>query len=49
MKRSLIRAVNRGMFPTIGYSYYEYALTLEERDPGLSCCFLEYARIFRAR
>ncbi len=46
VKRSLIRAVNRGMFPTIGYSYYEYALTLEERDPGLSLLFSEYALEF---
>ena len=33
----------KGQFPILGYSYYEYALSLQDRDPYSSLIYLEYA------
>ena len=33
----------RGLFPIVGYSYYEYANSLIERDPYSSLLYAEYA------
>ncbi|MBI4139563.1 hypothetical protein HY483_01230 [Candidatus Woesearchaeota archaeon] len=38
----LLRAQNRGFFPTMGYSYYEYAGVLRD-DPATALLFAEYA------
>ena len=32
-----------GMFPLLGYSYYQYALTLQDQSPESALLYLEYA------
>ncbi len=42
-KRTIIRNSNKGIFPIIGYSYYEYAASLKETDPYSALLYAEYA------
>jgi predicted S18 family serine protease len=42
-ERSIIRAQEKGIFPLIGYSYWEYAKTLRDEDPYSALLFAEYA------
>lgn len=39
----LAKAQQKGIFPLIGISYFEYAKSLKDRDPGSAMLFLEYA------
>jgi hypothetical protein len=43
IKRVLAREQERGVFPILGYSYYEYAQSLREDDPFSALIFGEYA------
>lgn len=40
---TIAKSSTKGMFPIVGYSYYEYAKTLEESDINLGLLFAEYA------
>jgi uncharacterized protein len=42
-KKVLALQQNKGMFPILGYSYFEYAKSLEKDDPYSSLIYLEYA------
>lgn len=43
-KRLVAREINRGFFPIMGYSYYEYARSLRQNgEPVTSLIFSEYA------
>lgn len=46
VKKSLIRAQKKGVFPIISYSYYEYANSLRDKDEVSSLLFTEYALEF---
>ena len=39
----LVRQTKEGIFPIVGYSYYEYANSLRDEDKGSTLIFLEYA------
>src|SRR3989338_4885325 len=43
VKKDLIKQVKKGIFPVIGYSYYEYANDLKETDQYSALLYLEYA------
>jgi uncharacterized protein len=43
VKQILIEEQEKGIFPILGYSYYEYANSLKEDDPFASLLYLEYA------
>lgn len=43
IKNNLIKEQQKGIFPVIGYSYYEYANDLKERDIYSSMLFAEYS------
>ena len=43
VKKSIIKAQSKGIFPIISYSYYEYADSLREIDPASGLLFAEYA------
>ncbi len=43
VRRSLARAQERGLFPLVAYSYYEYASSLREQDQYSALLFSEYA------
>ncbi|MDO8660557.1 MAG: S16 family serine protease, partial [Candidatus Woesearchaeota archaeon] len=43
VKRALIRSQEKGIFPLIGYSYYEYANSLKNTDKNTAILFTEYA------
>lgn len=43
VKKELIRSQQRGIFPIIGYSYYEYAQSLVNSDKSSALLFAEYA------
>jgi len=43
VKRELIRSQEKGIFPLIGYSYYEYANSLKNTDKNTAILFAEYA------
>jgi uncharacterized protein len=45
-KDALIKSQRKGIFPIIGYSYYEYAGSLKEIDRYSSLLFFEYALEF---
>jgi uncharacterized protein len=45
-KDALIKSQQKGIFPIIGYSYYEYALSLRELDKYSTLLFAEYALEF---
>ena len=42
-QRSLAKAQAQGIFPLIGYSYFEYANALRTEDPYSALLFAEYA------
>ena len=39
----IAQSQERNLFPIVGYSYYEYAKSLKENDPGIALLFSEYA------
>lgn len=43
VKRNLIKETQKGIFPILGYSYYEYATVLEKEDIYSSLLYSEYA------
>ncbi len=43
IKNNIIEGQKEGVFPVIGYSYYEYANDLKERDIFSSLLFVEYS------
>jgi len=43
VKDNIIRQAEKGMFPIVGYSYYEYADTLKETDTVSALLYLEYS------
>ncbi len=43
VKRNLIKKTQKGIFPILGYSYYEYATVLEEEDLYSALLYSEYA------
>ncbi len=43
VKKNLIKEINKGIFPIIGYSYYEYANSLKEEDIYASLLYSEQA------
>ena len=43
IRKSLVRAQAAGLFPIMGYSYYEYAQALRETDPYAAHLYAEYA------
>lgn len=43
IKQNIIEEQEKGAFPILGYSYYEYAGTLKEEDPYSALLFAEYA------
>ena len=45
-KREVVKAQQKGIFPIISYSYYEYANSLKEVDDFSSLLFVEYALEF---
>ena len=46
VKQNLIKAQQKGIFPIISYSYYEYANSLKEKDKYSALLFSEYALEF---
>lgn len=46
VKQTLVRAQKKGIFPIIGYSYYEYGNSLKEIDKYSAMLFSEYALEF---
>ena len=46
VKQNLIKAQQKGIFPIISYSYYEYANSLKEKDKFSALLFSEYALEF---
>jgi uncharacterized protein len=43
VRKNLIKETQKGIFPILGYSYYEYATVLEEEDPYSALLYSEYA------
>ncbi len=43
VKRSINRQIAKGIFPILGYSYYEYASSLAPFDPISALIYIEYA------
>lgn len=46
VKEALIKSQQKGIFPIIGYSYYEYASSLRDLDTYSTLLFAEYALEF---
>ncbi len=42
-KRTISRSAEKGIFPIVGYSYYEYATSLKDSDPYSALLYTEYA------
>ncbi|MBS1266502.1 MAG: Lon protease [Candidatus Woesearchaeota archaeon] len=42
-KRTIVRETKRDVFPILGYSYYEYAKSLQQDDPESAILYSEYA------
>ncbi|MBI2548815.1 hypothetical protein HYW21_05690 [Candidatus Woesearchaeota archaeon] len=42
-KRSILKQQKQEIFPILGYSYYEYALSLQETDPLTALTYVDYA------
>jgi len=42
-KESIFRLQNKGVFPILGYNYYEYANSLREEDKQSALMYAEYA------
>ena len=43
IQRVIAEQQEKGIFPILGYSYYEYASSLKEEEPFLAALYLEYA------
>jgi|TARA_B100001971_G_scaffold190134_1_gene192630 uncharacterized protein len=43
VERNLVDATKKGVFPIVGYSYFEYANSLKETDPFSALLYSEYA------
>jgi len=43
VERSLVEETEKGVFPIVGYSYFEYANSLKEDDPFSALLYSEYA------
>jgi len=46
VERNLIEETEKGIFPILGYSYYEYANTLKSNDPFSALLYSSYALEF---
>lgn len=42
-KRSILKQQEQDIFPILGYSYYEYALSLQQSDPLTALTYVDYA------
>jgi len=42
-QQTIAKSASKGMFPIVGYSYYEYAKNLKDKDTNLALLFAEYA------
>ena len=42
-ERNIVRQTKKGVFPIVGYRYYEYAKSLKEQDKSSALLYLEYA------
>ncbi len=42
-RNSIISQINMGVFPILGYSYYEYALSLKDYEKNSALIYAEYA------
>lgn len=42
-ERVITKNSNEGIFPILGYSYYEYANSLQEQEPYTALVYIEYA------
>jgi uncharacterized protein len=42
-KQQIVKSANKGAFPILGYSYYEYANTLRKQDKYSALIYLQYA------
>ena len=43
VESTLVEETEKGVFPIVGYSYFEYANSLKENDPFSALLYLEYA------
>jgi uncharacterized protein len=43
VERNLVEETEKGVFPILGYSYFEYANSLKEEDPFSALLYSEYA------
>jgi len=43
VERNLVEGTEKGIFPIVGYSYYEYANSLKDSDPFSALLYAEYA------
>lgn len=43
VERNLVEETEKGIFPVVGYSYFEYANSLKENDPFSALLYSEYA------
>ena len=43
VERNLVEETEKGVFPILGYSYFEYANSLKESDPFSALLYSEYA------
>ena len=43
VRKNLIKETQKGIFPVLGYSYYEYATILKKEDPYSALLYSEYA------
>ncbi len=46
VKEIILNQQSKGIFPFLGYSYYEYALSLKDDDPYSALLYLQYAQQF---
>ncbi|MBI5390124.1 hypothetical protein HZB02_01430 [Candidatus Woesearchaeota archaeon] len=43
LEKNILRQEQKGIFPLLGYSYYEYASSLKASDPASALLYAEYA------
>ncbi len=43
VEKNIIKEIKKGVFPIVGYSYFEYAKTLKDEDKYSALLYLEYA------
>ena len=44
VERTVLVAIDKGIFPLLGYSYLEYAKNLQEQEPESALLYLEFAQ-----